>query len=103
MPLTIPRESKSAATIRRRRQKSSTPDMPSSMRHKPPNLDDQWDSGEEDPEVPMEPTLVIVQLDTYYFILSCGLSARSDQKCTPLPSFTIIYNHYLFKKSDIDE
>ena len=34
--------------------------MPSSMRHKPPNLDDQWDSGEEDPEVPMEPTLVII-------------------------------------------
>lgn len=65
MPVANFRESKSAATIRRRRRQIvASAFLPSSLKHKT-NLDDTWDSGEEDPEIPFEPTQVHVRKSYY--------------------------------------
>ena len=55
MPVPLMRESKSAATIRRRRRGQQV-----HIQHKTHNLDESWDSGEEDPELPLETSQVNV-------------------------------------------
>lgn len=51
----VERESKSAATIRRRRKKKiSAGDTGNVFRHKVHNVDDNFDFTEEDPEPPMQ-------------------------------------------------
>ena len=64
MPVSLVRESKSAATIRRRRkgQRSKI-----HIRHKTHNLDESWDSGEEDPELPLEPFQVTLLIYGQYY------------------------------------
>ena len=54
MPMAFMKESKSAVTIRRKRQRTSTGHSDFGVRHKSASVDDNSDLTEEDPDIPLD-------------------------------------------------